>query len=65
MSAPLFAALAAALGVWGAWEALGALEEATLPSRLRRALVPLRLAGRAGREPTDGERRRLAVLGAA
>ncbi|HEU4974260.1 MAG TPA: type II secretion system F family protein [Baekduia sp.] len=58
------AAVAAALAVWSAWEVLSALEAEAAADRLRRALAPLSLAGRAGREPTPPERRRLAVLGA-
>jgi tight adherence protein B len=63
VSAPLLAALAAALGVWGAWEALIVLERAAPARALARTIAPLQLAGRAGREPTPPERRRLAVLG--
>jgi tight adherence protein B len=63
VSAPLLAALAAALGVWGAWEALIVVEQAAPARALARAFAPLLLAGRAGREPTPPERRRLAVLG--
>jgi tight adherence protein B len=58
------AAASAALGVRAAWDALGALEEAGAARRLARAVRPLSLAGRAGRQPTVPERRRLAVLGA-
>jgi tight adherence protein B len=64
MTAPLLAALAAMLGVAGAWEALAVIEQAGPARALARVLAPLRLAGRAGREPTVPERRRLAVLGA-
>jgi tight adherence protein B len=64
-AAPLLAALAAGLGVWGAWEALVVLEQAAPARAVGRALAPLRLAGRSGREPTAPERRRLALLGAA
>jgi tight adherence protein B len=63
MSAPLLAALAAGLGVWGAWEALIVLEQAAPARALARVVAPLQLAGRAGREPTPPERRRLVVLG--
>jgi len=59
--APLAAALAAGAGLWGAWEALRALEEAAPAQRLGAALAPWR---RPDREPTAPERRRLAVLGA-
>jgi tight adherence protein B len=58
------AALAAALGVAGGWDAIAAAEEARLVTRAARLLGPLRAAG-AGREPTEPEHRRLAVLGAA
>jgi tight adherence protein B len=64
VTAPLLAAAAAALAVWGAWEALGVVEQAAPARALARALAPLQLAGRAGREPTVPERRRLAWLGA-
>ena len=64
MTAPLLAALAAMLGVLGAWEALAVIEQAEPARTLARVLAPLRLASRAGREPTIPERRRLAVLGA-
>jgi tight adherence protein B len=64
VTAPLLAAVAAGCAVFGAWEALAAVEEAAPGRRLRRALAPLRLARRAGRAPTVPERRRLAVLGA-
>jgi tight adherence protein B len=65
VSAPLLAALAAPLGVWGTWEGLIVLEQAAPARAVGRALAPLQLAGRAGREPTRPERRRLAVLGSA
>jgi tight adherence protein B len=64
MTAPLLAALAAGFGVWGAWEALIVIEQAAPARAIGRVLAPLQLAGRAGREPTPPERRRLAVLGA-
>jgi tight adherence protein B len=60
----LLAALAAALAVFGAWDALALLEGARPAHALARVLAPLRLAGRAGRQPTPPERRRLAILGA-
>jgi len=64
-SAPLLAALAAALGVAGAWEAVAAVEQAAVVRAAARVLGPLRAAGRHGREPTIPERRRLALVGAA
>ncbi|HMJ34045.1 MAG TPA: type II secretion system F family protein [Baekduia sp.] len=64
MIAPLLAALAAAFAVFGAWDGLAVLEQARPVQALGRVVAPLRLAGRAGREPTAPERRRLAVLGA-
>jgi tight adherence protein B len=65
MAAPLLAAVAAALGVWAAWEALGVLDDLAPAGTLRRLLAPLRLVSQAGREPTASERRRLALLGTA
>jgi tight adherence protein B len=64
VTAPLLAGLAAVLGVFGAWDGLAVLEQASPARRLSRVVAPLTLAGRAGREPTLPERRRLAVLGA-
>jgi tight adherence protein B len=64
-AAPLLAAGCAMAAVWGIWEALGELEQLHAGPRLARALAPLRLAGRSGREPTGPERRRLAALFAA
>jgi tight adherence protein B len=58
-AAPL-AGLAAALGVWGAWEALAAVEAAAAGRALARALAPLR---RPGADPTPPERRRLTLVG--
>jgi tight adherence protein B len=55
-----FAAGAAA--VFGLWEALAAVERTRLATALERAIEPLRRAGREGRAPTAGERRRLALL---
>jgi tight adherence protein B len=63
--AALLAALAGALAVAGAWEALGAIERVALAGAAARLLAPLRAAGRDGRVPTAPERRRLAVVGAA
>jgi tight adherence protein B len=64
VSAALLAAAAAVLGVFGAWDALAVLEQARPARALGRVVAPLMLAGRAGREPTAPERRRLALLGA-
>jgi tight adherence protein B len=64
VTAPLLAALAAVLGVYGAWEGLAVVEQAQPAQLVARVLAPLRLAARAGREPTAPERRRLAILGA-
>jgi len=63
-AAPLLAALAAACGVWGAWELLVVVEQAAPARAVGRTLAPLRLMARSGREPSAVERRRLAVLGA-
>src|SRR3954453_8644472 len=57
-AAPLLAALAGALGVAGAWEALAAVEQAAVVRGAARLLAPLRAAGRQGREPSAPERRR-------
>lgn len=62
--APALAALAAGLGVFGAWDLLALIEAGGPVRTVARVLTPLRLAGRAGRVPTAPERRRLAVLGA-
>lgn len=62
--AVLAAALAGGAGVLGAWEALGAADAAGLPGRVAGALVPLRRAGREGREPSALERRRLGLVAA-
>jgi tight adherence protein B len=63
-TAPLLAAVAAGAGVLAAWDCIVIVEEAAPARALGRALAPLRLAGRRGREPTAAERRRLALLGA-
>ena len=55
---------AAAAGVFGAWDVLGAVEGARITAWLQRALAPLRSAGAEGREPSAPERRRLALLAA-
>jgi tight adherence protein B len=62
--AAVLAALAAACGVAGAWEALAAVEQAAVVRALGRWTAPLRAARREGREPTVPERRRLALVGA-
>jgi tight adherence protein B len=64
VTASLLAAAAAVTGVFGVWEALIVIERARPVQAIARVLAPLALAGRAGREPTAPERRRLAVLGA-
>jgi tight adherence protein B len=64
VTAPLLATTAAVLGVFGAWDGLAVVEQLRPARRLGRVLAPLTLAGRAGREPTTPERRRLALLGA-
>ncbi len=56
---------AGATAVFGAWEALAAVERTRLASALERAIEPLRRAGREGRAPTPAERRRLALLATA
>ncbi len=53
---------AAAAGVFGAWDALAAIERSRILAALGRAVEPLARAGREGREPTRPERRRLALL---
>jgi tight adherence protein B len=63
--APLLAAVAAGLAVFGAWDLLTLVEAAGPARTVARVLAPLRLAGRAGRVPTPPERRRLAILAAA
>jgi tight adherence protein B len=64
VTAPVLAAAAAVLAVFGAWDGLAVIAQARPVRTLGRVLAPLTLAGRAGREPTAPERRRLAVLGA-
>jgi tight adherence protein B len=59
--APPLAGAAGCLAVLAAWEGLVVLERQGLPA-LRRAVAPLRRDA-AGRQPTEAERRRLAVLG--
>jgi tight adherence protein B len=57
--------LAAAAAVFGAWDALAAVEGTRVTIVLNRLIEPVRRAGREGREPTAPERRRLQVLAAA
>lgn len=63
--ATLAAALAGALGVVGAWEALAALEHGGAAALGSRLLASLRSAGREGRPPTTPERRRLTLVASA
>lgn len=56
---------AGAVGVLGAWDALGAVEGSRVAGGVARALEPLARAGREGRSPTAPERRRLGLLAAA
>jgi tight adherence protein B len=60
--APAVAALAAGLGVLGAWEAIVAAEQARLATSVGRLLRPLHAAGD-GHAPTGPENRRLAFVG--
>jgi tight adherence protein B len=60
----VLAALAGALAVAGAWEALAAVEQAAMARALGRWAAPLRAARSDGRSPTAPERRRLALVGA-
>jgi tight adherence protein B len=62
--AVLLAGLAGALAVTGAWEAVAAVEQASLARAVARWSAPLRAARREGRAPTAPERRRLALVGA-
>jgi len=59
------AGLAGALAVVAAWEALAALEQEALVRAVGRALAPARRALQAGTEPSEPERRRLALVAAA
>jgi tight adherence protein B len=61
--AALLAGLAGALAVAAAWEALAAVEQASVVQALGRVAAPLAAARREGRTPTPPERRRLAVVG--
>jgi tight adherence protein B len=63
--AALLAAAAAALGVFGAWEALAALAQARVAGRLAAVSAPLGRALRRGEAPTRGELVRLVAVGAA
>ena len=60
----VLAGVAGAMAVAGAWEALAAIEQASLARALGRLLAPLAAARRDGRAPTAPERRRLALVGA-
>lgn len=64
-TAVLFAGLAGACAVGGAWETIAALEEAAPARLLARLAAPLHAAGREGREPSAAERWRLTLVGAA
>jgi tight adherence protein B len=64
MLAVALAAVAGALAVAGAWEALTVLEQAAPARVLGRWLEPLGAVRREGRSPTPPERRRLALVGA-
>jgi tight adherence protein B len=64
VTGPLLAAVAAVLGVFGAWEALVIVEQLRPAQALGRALAPLQLAATAGHAPTAPERRRLAMVAA-
>jgi tight adherence protein B len=63
--AQLLAALSAAAGVAGAWEALAAIERARAAAWFGAAVRPLARSRAEGRAPTAPERRRLALLAAA
>jgi tight adherence protein B len=58
------AGLAGAFAVAGAWEAVAAVEQASLARAVARWAGPLRVVRREGRMPTAPERRRLALVGA-
>lgn len=58
------AAVAAALAVFAAWDAVAAVERVRLAAAVGRLVAPLLRAGREGREPTAPEQRRLAVVAA-
>ncbi len=61
---PALAFASAAAAVLGAWEWLAVLERTRIAAALARIVEPIARAGRDGREPSRGERRRLAVLAA-
>jgi tight adherence protein B len=63
MPAAALAALAAVCAVLAAWEAIAAAEEERLVQAAARWLAPALRALRAGREPTNPERRRLVLVG--
>jgi tight adherence protein B len=60
--AAVLAFAAAAAGVFGAWEALAAVERSRVVAAVGRAAEPLVRAGREGRAVTAPERRRLALV---
>ncbi len=60
--AAALAAVAAAVGVLAAWEAIAGIESSRVAAVLAQAIAPLRAAGREGRTPTAVERRRLSIL---
>jgi tight adherence protein B len=62
--AVLLAGLAGALVVAAAWEALAAIEQASLAQAVGRVAAPLAAARREGRAPTAPELRRLTLVGA-
>jgi tight adherence protein B len=64
-AAVLLAACAAGAGVWGTWELVAAIEQASVARAVGQLLKPLRSAGRDGREPGEAERRRLRIVGSA
>jgi tight adherence protein B len=63
-AAALLAGLAGALAVAAAWEALAAIEQASVARAFGRIVAPIAAARREGRPPTAPERRRLALVGA-
>jgi tight adherence protein B len=64
-AAALLATCAAGAGVWGTWELVAAIEQASVARAVGQLLKPLRSAGRDGREPGEAERRRLRIVGSA
>jgi len=65
VTAQALAFAAAAAGVVGVWELLGAVERSRVAALAARLVAPVVRAGREGVSPTTAERRRLAVLAAA